>query len=219
MPGTDGLGLLRRITAQHPGCICILLTAYGSVQTAVDAMKQGAYDFIEKPFNIDQLLVVIRRAMETARLRRASKPDAETPPPSIESLADGLVTKAGADPRAVRLVDGSGLSRLNLVTAQSVVQVLRYAYGQPYRDVLIRALPVAGNDGTLRRRMQGTRAAGNMRAKTGTLNAVSGLSGYVTAPNGEPLVFSILMNNFLTGPQQARAAQDRIGVLLSELDL
>lgn len=174
-----------------------------------------------KPSNnhIGEQLIHTILAEETARLRRASKPDAETPPPSIESLADGLVTKAGADPRAVRLVDGSGLSRLNLVTAQSVVQVLRYAYGQPYRDVLIRALPVAGNDGTLRRRMQGTRAAGNMRAKTGTLNAVSGLSGYVTAPNGEPLVFSILMNNFLTGPQQARAAQDRIGVLLSELDL
>jgi D-alanyl-D-alanine carboxypeptidase/D-alanyl-D-alanine-endopeptidase (penicillin-binding protein 4) len=173
-----------------------------------------------KPSNnhIGEQLIHTILAVEKARLRQASQSGAQTPPPSIEGLADALITKSGADPRAVRLVDGSGLSRLNLVTALSVVQLLRYAYQQPYRDVLVRALPVAGNDGTLRRRMRETRAAGNVRAKTGTLNAVSGLSGYVTAASGEPLVFSILMNNFLAGSQPAREAQDRICVLLSELE-
>ena len=63
MPGTDGLGLLRRVNAQHPQTVCILLTAYGSVEVAVEAMKQGAYDFLTKP------TVSIERTSGEAHLR------------------------------------------------------------------------------------------------------------------------------------------------------
>jgi len=65
MPGLDGLGLLRRVQAQHPATICILLTAYGSVETAVEAMKQGAYDFLTKPVNLDHLEMLIERALHS----------------------------------------------------------------------------------------------------------------------------------------------------------
>jgi DNA-binding NtrC family response regulator len=65
MPGLDGLGLLRRVQAQHPSTICILLTAYGSVETAVEAMKQGAYDFLTKPVNLDHLEMLIDRALRS----------------------------------------------------------------------------------------------------------------------------------------------------------
>ncbi|MEI8242611.1 MAG: sigma-54 dependent transcriptional regulator [bacterium] len=65
MPGLDGLGLLRRAQAQHPSTICILLTAYGSVETAVEAMKQGAYDFLTKPVNLDHLEMLIDRALRS----------------------------------------------------------------------------------------------------------------------------------------------------------
>ncbi|HRR33866.1 MAG TPA: sigma-54 dependent transcriptional regulator [Kiritimatiellia bacterium] len=68
MPGTDGLGLLRRVIAQYPRTVCILLTAYGSVETAVDAMKQGAYDFLTKPVNLDHLDMLVARALKSRDL-------------------------------------------------------------------------------------------------------------------------------------------------------
>jgi len=70
MPGTDGLGLLRRVNAQHPQTLCILLTAYGSVETAVEAMKQGAYDFLTKPINLDHLDMLVARALRARDLEK-----------------------------------------------------------------------------------------------------------------------------------------------------
>ncbi len=68
MPGTDGLGLLRRVSAQYPQTVCILLTAYGSVESAVEAMKQGAYDFLTKPINLDHLDMLVARAIRSRDL-------------------------------------------------------------------------------------------------------------------------------------------------------
>ena len=65
MPGMDGLELLKRVQARHPDVICMLLTAYGSVETAVEAMKQGAYDFLTKPVNLDHLDMLIARALRS----------------------------------------------------------------------------------------------------------------------------------------------------------
>lgn len=68
MPGMDGLTLVRRILAREPQPVCILLTAYGNVETAVEAIKNGAYDFMTKPVNLDRLEVVLKRALETREL-------------------------------------------------------------------------------------------------------------------------------------------------------
>jgi two-component system, NtrC family, response regulator AtoC len=65
MPGMDGLTLLQRALAQVPGLICILLTAYGNVETAVEAMKRGAFDFLTKPVNLDHLELLLKRALRT----------------------------------------------------------------------------------------------------------------------------------------------------------
>ena len=65
MPGEDGLALLRRVRAHHPGTIAILLTAYGSVETAVEAMKEGAFDFLTKPVNLDHLEMLIARGLRS----------------------------------------------------------------------------------------------------------------------------------------------------------
>jgi DNA-binding NtrC family response regulator len=70
MPGTDGLGLLRRVNAQYPQTVCILLTAYGSVEAAVEAMKQGAYDFLTKPINLDHLDMLVARAIRSRDLEK-----------------------------------------------------------------------------------------------------------------------------------------------------
>jgi len=66
----DGIEILKAVKANTPGIPVIIISGHGNIELAVAAIKQGAYDFIEKPFNIDQLTVVIARAMETSRLRR-----------------------------------------------------------------------------------------------------------------------------------------------------
>lgn len=66
----DGIDILKSVKRDNPDVPIIIISGHGNIEIAVAAIKQGAYDFIEKPFNIDQLTVVVRRAMETARLRR-----------------------------------------------------------------------------------------------------------------------------------------------------
>jgi DNA-binding NtrC family response regulator len=65
MPGTDGITLLQRALARHPSLVAILLTAYGNVETAVEAMKRGAYDFLMKPVNLDHLELLLQRALRS----------------------------------------------------------------------------------------------------------------------------------------------------------
>ena len=66
----DGIDILKTVKRDNPGIPIVIISGHGNIEIAVAAIKQGAYDFIEKPFNIDQLMVVIGRAMETSRLRR-----------------------------------------------------------------------------------------------------------------------------------------------------
>ena len=66
----DGIDILGHVKRDNPEVPVVIISGHGNVEIAVAAIKQGAYDFIEKPFNIDQLMVVIKRAMETSRLRR-----------------------------------------------------------------------------------------------------------------------------------------------------
>ncbi|KQI69627.1 AAA family ATPase [Loktanella sp. 3ANDIMAR09] len=66
----DGIDILKTVKRDYPEVPIVIISGHGNIEIAVAAIKQGAYDFIEKPFNIDQLMVVIRRAMETSRLRR-----------------------------------------------------------------------------------------------------------------------------------------------------
>ncbi|MCZ0810943.1 sigma-54 dependent transcriptional regulator [Roseovarius sp. EGI FJ00037] len=69
----DGIDILKAVKRDHPEIPVVIISGHGNIEIAVAAIKQGAYDFIEKPFNIDQLLVVIRRGMETSRLRRENQ--------------------------------------------------------------------------------------------------------------------------------------------------
>jgi serine-type D-Ala-D-Ala carboxypeptidase/endopeptidase (penicillin-binding protein 4) len=98
------------------------------------------------------------------------------------------------------LVDGSGLARQNLITAEATVQLLAHMSRHRHFQVWLDAQPVAGVDGTLRGRLRGTMAAGNLRAKTGTISNVSALSGYVTTAAGERLAFSIIVNHYTDAP-------------------
>ena len=128
-------------------------------------------------------------------------------------LGQFLTDKAHVATDAVFAADGSGLSPLDRVTPRSMVQLLGYARQASWGPVLEGSLPVAGQTETLRRRMRSTAAMGNLHAKTGTTNDVTSLGGYVTASNGEDLVFSVIYNG--ADRWRARDAIDRIGVTLA----
>ena len=120
----------------------------------------------------------------------------------------GLIRQLGLNPDAYTVADGSGLSLYNYLTPQLVVKLLRYVWSSP--DILATlypALPVAGVDGTLKKRMKGTQAEGNIHAKTGTLRKVSTLAGYATTANGTHLAFCIF-NQGILNSQEGRDFQD-----------
>jgi len=122
-------------------------------------------------------------------------------------LTDQQIPHAG-----VRIVDGSGLSRLDRLTTETVVAMLRSSWlDQDLREILIASLPVAGRSGTLDGRMRGTAAAGRVRAKTGTLNEASALSGYVS----RRYAFSVIQNGPGISIYWARRAQDRFATVLA----
>jgi serine-type D-Ala-D-Ala carboxypeptidase/endopeptidase (penicillin-binding protein 4) len=127
-----------------------------------------------------------------------------------------FLSNLGIDTTQFSLVDGSGVSRYNLLSADQIVQFLTLVYYQPrIFTVFYNSLPIAGLDGTLARRMTMYPAAGNVHAKTGTLNGVSCLSGYVQTRDGEMLVFSMLMQNYITSTKYYQQIQDRIATLLA----
>ena len=127
-----------------------------------------------------------------------------------------LFSRIGLNPRDYNVADGSGLSLYNYVTTELEVKLLRYVYQRPdIYEAYLEAQPIAGVDGTLRSRMRGTAAAGNVKAKTGTVKGVSSLAGYLTASNGHLLCFSIINNGGLSnGPM--RNFQNKICVALCQ---
>ena len=121
----------------------------------------------------------------------------------------------GAETDGFRVYDGSGLSRHDLVSPETIVRTLVTIQRDTAFQAFYDALPVAGVDGTLRTRMVGTPAAGNMHAKTGTLQFVRSLSGYVNDADGDRLVFSLLHNHFTVSVDSVSKFQNEVGALLA----
>ncbi|MEO7717898.1 MAG: D-alanyl-D-alanine carboxypeptidase/D-alanyl-D-alanine-endopeptidase [Capsulimonas sp.] len=122
----------------------------------------------------------------------------------------------GIDTHLVQLADGSGVSRRDYVTARAVVALLRVMAKRSDFPVYYDSLPIAGVDGTLRKRMKGTSAEKNVHAKTGTVGEVSCLSGYLTAKDNTLYTFSILMNNIPGSASQAQGVQNLIVAYLTD---
>ena len=116
----------------------------------------------------------------------------------------------GMDTADLSIVDGSGLSRYNLVTPKDIVALLDYMAGSRYFGLFYDSLAIAGMDGTLKRRMQSPPLQGNLRGKTGSMNHVRNLSGYMTTGSGERLAFAILINNFSADPSLIEDIIERI---------
>ena len=114
--------------------------------------------------------------------------------------------------------DGSGLSRHNLVTPSSIVTLYTYMAKQSkYKQTWLDSLTVGGVDGTLKRRFAGTTAEGNIRGKTGTLDQVSALSGYLTTAGEEQVVISVIVNG-VAEPRTRTSLIDDIVVQLANFN-
>ncbi|MFB3901988.1 MAG: D-alanyl-D-alanine carboxypeptidase/D-alanyl-D-alanine-endopeptidase [Acidobacteriota bacterium] len=128
-----------------------------------------------------------------------------------------FLRQIGVPEEGMVLADGSGVSRYNLLTPDTLVTLLEHAYRAPYGPELVECLPIGGVDGTLRERMKMSAAAGVTRAKTGSLMYVRCLSGYLSTKDGEMLAFSLMLNH--VAPQldeTPERALDEIAALLAE---
>jgi serine-type D-Ala-D-Ala carboxypeptidase/endopeptidase (penicillin-binding protein 4) len=121
-----------------------------------------------------------------------------------------LMTSWKIEPQSFVIADGSGLSRYDYVTAEMLVAILEQMYrDRRHQERFMATLPIAGVDGTLERRMRGTEAQGNLRAKTGSIANARSLSGYVRNASGDTLAFAILANNFTLRGAQIDEITDR----------
>lgn len=120
------------------------------------------------------------------------------------------LSKAGVSGIAYRIADGSGLSLYNYVTPELMVKLLCYAYKNTKIFMqLYPALPIAGQDGTLKKRMTGPYTNGKVKAKTGTLTGISSLAGYLTSANNHVLAFCIINQGVLKNAE-GRGFQDKV---------
>ena len=123
----------------------------------------------------------------------------------------------GLAPTSFAVRDGSGLSRHDYIAPEAIVRILDTMRRSPNYEVFKASLPIAGVDGTIRNRMRGTAAAGNVHAKTGFVDKARSLSGYVTTADGRVLIFSLLCNNWTTSSREVDEVADAIAVRLAGL--
>jgi len=131
-------------------------------------------------------------------------------------VLNGFLARADIQPTEYTLLDGSGMSRQNLVTARATVKLLRYAAAQPWGGRFFLTLPVGGVDGTLANRYRGSPAAGRVHAKTGSLGHVNALAGYLDTLKGERVAFAIYTNNHNLPGRKAIETIDRIVLAIVE---
>ncbi|WP_052461647.1 D-alanyl-D-alanine carboxypeptidase/D-alanyl-D-alanine endopeptidase [Sporosarcina koreensis] len=130
--------------------------------------------------------------------------------------------RLGIPKNTVVLRDGSGMSHKNLVSSETLTALLIRAQQEPWYPAYRESLPLAGEadrmvGGTLRNRLKGEATKGTVAAKTGSITGVSALSGYAETTKGTPVVFSIMINNYITGP--VTPIEDAIVTAIAESDL
>jgi D-alanyl-D-alanine carboxypeptidase/D-alanyl-D-alanine-endopeptidase (penicillin-binding protein 4) len=129
-----------------------------------------------------------------------------------------FLVNAGVDDNDFFLYDGSGMSPDDRIAPRAFTKLLAYASQQPWGEAWRATLPVAGVDGTLVGRFKNSPLKGHLWAKTGTLNEVNALSGYLTAASGKTLAFSILVNGHRPDSDAESQAVDRIAEAIAAAD-
>ncbi len=191
--------------------------------TTIDTLSPQAFEIARFEHPLDSIVTYLNKVSDNLSAETVLKilaSELKGNPGSAETgayIVKEFLAEKGLDTLQLRVVDGSGLSRMNLVSPEATVQLLEEMYNSRYFDAFYKSLPIAGIDGTIRGRMRRSAAQGNLRAKTGTLSAVTALSGYVQMADGEWLAFSIKMMNYVKPARVYRQVQDRIGIYLSKL--
>ncbi|MCB9983019.1 MAG: sigma-54-dependent Fis family transcriptional regulator [Rhodospirillales bacterium] len=128
----DGLEVLRKIKAEYPDLPFVMISGHGTIETAVSAIKDGAYDFIEKPFKSDRLLMMIARALETAQLRRENASLRKR----TFGQADDLIGKSSAVQNIRQLIERAAPSNSRILiqgeagTGKGVIARLVHSHSQ-----------------------------------------------------------------------------------------
>jgi two-component system response regulator AtoC len=152
LPDGDGLSVLKKIKEHDPDILVILLTAYSSVDTAVEAMKQGAYHYANKPFNVDEIALLVEKALETTRLRREVRAlrASQAQPYSIDRIVGespalvavkALLQKVATSPASTVLLTGESGTGKDL--AAKVIHYNSDRSQKPFMNITCSALPEA----------------------------------------------------------------------------
>jgi two-component system, NtrC family, response regulator AtoC len=150
LPDTDGLTLLRQMKSLDPDLLVVLLTSFVSVETAVEAMKLGAFHFANKPFNLDEVAAIVARALETTQLRREVKQlrENEARPYSLRAIVGEspvmehlrqLVAKVAASPASTVLLTGESGTGKDLVA--KTIHFSSSRASRPFMNITCSALP------------------------------------------------------------------------------
>ncbi|WP_414550061.1 D-alanyl-D-alanine carboxypeptidase/D-alanyl-D-alanine-endopeptidase [Anabaena sp. CCY 0017] len=188
----------------------------GKNETELAVIESPPLSELLKETNINSNNLYAEALLRALAIKQPIKTNQTTADAGLEVVKSSL-TKLGVDPTGYILVDGSGLSRKNLISPQALVQTLQAMVKSPQAEIFRASLPVAGVSGTLRNRLRDTPAVGIVQAKTGTMTGVVSLSGYVNAPNYQPLAFSIIVNHSEQPASVVRQSMDEIVVLLTQL--
>jgi PBP4 family serine-type D-alanyl-D-alanine carboxypeptidase len=127
-----------------------------------------------------------------------------------------LSDTVGLSAQDYRLVDGSGLSRYNLINAAGTVKLLKHMWNHPHKQVYVDSLPNAGADGTLRNRMKDPAVQDRVFAKTGTMSGASCIAGYIRTHSDRWLAFAILTNGYVGSSTPSRGLQDQLMITMTK---
>jgi len=150
LPDADGLTVLRRIKEQSPDTLVILMTAYSTVQNAVEAMRLGAYHYVNKPFNLDEVALTVEKALETSRLRREvrSLRNSQGREYSFDAIIGGspamiqakrLMARVASSPASTVLLTGETGTGKDL--AAKVIHYNSERAARPFVNITASALP------------------------------------------------------------------------------
>ena len=180
------------------------------------AQREGEIAVAEISRPIDDILAEMNKESDNLSaecvLRLLAQPVREHGIDAPEGLrqSERLLTRSGVPMDDIHLVDGSGISFYNLLTAEALGRLLAVMAVKPQFDRFVKTLAIAGTDGTLAHRLRDMPKGASFRGKTGTVSGVSALSGYAQAPGGRLLGVVILMQNYKGSAKPYREAQDDI---------